>query len=105
MKMAIWLSYDLGIDGDYMNLFHWLDSKEAKECVGNFSFFYYEYEKNILDEIKRDLSAAMNLRLQDRIYIVRVENGKSIGSFIKGQRKVAPWLGYAAKTVGSGQDE
>ena len=31
-EQMIWLSYDLGVDGDYENLYAWLDHKEAKEC-------------------------------------------------------------------------
>ena len=32
MKKFIWLSYDLGIGGDYESLYSWLDNHEAKEC-------------------------------------------------------------------------
>ncbi len=32
----IWLSYDLGIQGDYPSLYEWLDKHQAKECGDNF---------------------------------------------------------------------
>lgn len=32
MKQLIWISYDLGVSGDYENLYAWLDDHGAKEC-------------------------------------------------------------------------
>ena len=29
---TIWISYDLGVRGDYEGLYAWLDSHGAKEC-------------------------------------------------------------------------
>ena len=29
---TVWISYDLGIRGDYEGLYAWLDSHRAKEC-------------------------------------------------------------------------
>lgn len=30
--MRIWLSFDLGVSGDYEGMYAWLDDKRAKEC-------------------------------------------------------------------------
>lgn len=32
MIKTIWLSYDLGVQGDYEGLYRWLDNKKASEC-------------------------------------------------------------------------
>lgn len=29
---TIWISYDLGVGGDYEGLYAWLDNNEATEC-------------------------------------------------------------------------
>ena len=33
-RSTIWISYDLGVRGDYENLYSWLDTHGAKECGG-----------------------------------------------------------------------
>ena len=43
MKQAIWLSYDLGVRGDYEGLYAWLDKHQAKECGDNIAYFVYGY--------------------------------------------------------------
>jgi hypothetical protein len=32
MHTVMWMSYDLGVKGDYEGLYAWLDDHEAKEC-------------------------------------------------------------------------
>ena len=32
MKHFVWISFDLGVKGDYEGMYAWLDSKDAKEC-------------------------------------------------------------------------
>ena len=39
MEKAIWLSYDLGIQGDYESLYQWLDSQGAIERGDSVAFF------------------------------------------------------------------
>jgi hypothetical protein len=38
MKSAIWLTFDLGVRGDYETLYTWLDQRLAKECGDNVAF-------------------------------------------------------------------
>ena len=45
MGKFIWLSYDLGIRGDYESLYSWLDDHEAKECGDSVAFLSFLYEK------------------------------------------------------------
>ena len=40
-KQVIWISFDLGIRGDYENLYAWLDEHGAKECGDNFASIIY----------------------------------------------------------------
>ena len=95
-KKLIWLSYDLGIDGDYENLYYWLDRLEAKECGDNIAAFYYSVKADAANEISESLKETINIRSKDRIYIVYKNNdGKYKGKFLYGRRKTAPWEGYA----------
>ena len=89
MKTHIWISYDLGLKGDYENLYIWLDSHGARECGDSVAFLGYEYEKNIITEVKKDLSSKVKFGEKDRIYLIykKAETEKWIGRFIIGGRK------------------
>ncbi len=98
-QKSIWMSYDLGVRGDYPGLYRWLDSKKAKECGNSVAFFNYEFETNPLDELKEDLEKNVDFKSGDRVYIIidilldkEVRTG---GKFIIGNRKASPWEGYA----------
>ncbi|MBA7525956.1 hypothetical protein ES705_18116 [subsurface metagenome] len=101
MKRAIWISYDLGIKGDYQGLYSWLDDHEAIECGNSVAFIRYEYKSNLKAELKKDLKDNVEFKPGDRIYIVRrvpVDGKKLIrGNFIFGKRKSNPWEGYGSK--------
>ena len=97
MKKAVWLSYDLGVKGDYSGLYRWLDNHRAKECGVGLAFFNYEVEdaKNLTATLKADLQREIDFDKADRIYIAyRGENDWVKGNFIIGKRKGAPWAGY-----------
>ena len=48
-KARFWLSYDLGINGDYDGLYRWLDRQGAKECGSSMAYISnYEYEIKVL---------------------------------------------------------
>ncbi len=97
MQQRIWLSYDLGLRGDYESLYTWLDNHGAKECGDNIAVLTYEFKANLVNELKKDLSRAIELhRTKDRIYLVYPgEDGKYKGRFLFGKRKRTPWQGYA----------
>ena len=101
MKKAIWLSYDLGIKGDYQGLYAWLDNFDATECGNSVAYVQYQYEKDLLSELKEDLKRSVNFNQGDRIYIIRKDSkdGKVRGSFLIGKRKSNPWEGF-----GEGED-
>jgi hypothetical protein len=101
MKKAVWISYDLGIKGDYQGLYSWLDDHEAIECGNSVAFIQYKVEDDLLKELLKDLKANVDFKPGDRVYVVRREtvDGKKLvrGKFIIGKRKSNPWEGYGTK--------
>jgi len=92
------MAFDLGIDGDYDNLYRWLDVHGAKDCGDNVAFFEFEYEGGILEQLRAKLAEVVTIRPRDRIYVIYpVEQGYSAGKFINGGRQQPPWTGYAAE--------
>ena len=103
MKMFIWLSYDLGIRGDYEGLYAWLDDHDARECGDSVAYLAYSYDGSLPDSLKSDLHSAISIDKRTRIYAVyRNRKGSLKGRFIIGGRKRAPWEGYGSH---EGQDE
>ncbi|KAA6345545.1 hypothetical protein EZS27_006903 [termite gut metagenome] len=104
MKKSVWLTYDLGVQGDYKSLYAWLDDHNAIECGDSVSFFQYEYNdaKSFKEQIREDLKNKVKFESGNRIYIILseiVEGEKKIkGSFLIGKRKASPWEGYGEKT-------
>jgi hypothetical protein len=97
MNQVIWISYDLGVKGDYEGLYSWLDDHNADECGNSAAFLHYEYRTELLSELKDDLSRNVNLGKRDRIYIIWSENQKMKGQFLFGKRKSAPWAGFGSQ--------
>ena len=100
MKKAVWLSYDLGVRGDYTSLYEWLDNLDAKECGNSIAFFKYDVSSGevLKNKIKKDISENVTLEKRDRIYIMYLDSKKKMkGSFIFGRRKSSPWEGYGSK--------
>ncbi|PID48587.1 MAG: hypothetical protein CR991_10975 [Proteobacteria bacterium] len=99
MKKAIWLSYDLGVRGDYEGLYAWLDDHQAIECGDSVAFLNFNVKdtENIIEELKRDLQKSVNFNKRDRIYIIWKIHKKIKGRFIFGKRKASPWEGYGSQ--------
>jgi hypothetical protein len=98
MKKAIWLSYDLGVQGDYEGLYQWLDARGAIECGDSLAFFELESDGTpIPDQVKKELEGVIKADAKARIYIVWRQDRSVKGRFIFGRRKAAPWSGYAPK--------
>ena len=103
-KEYFWLSYDLGLKGDYQGLYTWLDNLGAKECGDSIAFIQdYSYSQDLSKEINSDLEKHVHLKVSDRIYIIRRNpEGLFQGIFIRGNRKnESPWNGYGSsgKTI------
>ncbi len=103
-----WLSYDLGIDGDYDNLYRWLDEIGARECGDGLCSFKLdvgnlEASEAVLQTIKK---RKVKLRNKDRLYLIwRKPNTFVTGKFIYGQRKNGPWTGYAVRDADIAEEE
>ncbi len=91
---GIWLSYDLGVNGDYESLYAWLDDHDAKECGSSVAFLRYEFDGQLIDSLKNDLSSSVTLNKKSRIYAVYRGEKSTVGKFVIGRRKSAPWEGY-----------
>ena len=103
MEKAIWLSYDLGIGGDYDHLYEWLDNHGAIECGDSVAFLKMKFPKNssdedIVEKLKKELEENINIEpKRSRIYFIRREDDRIKGSFIFGSRKGNPWDGYGSR--------
>lgn len=93
-----WLSYDLGLQGDYEGLYGWLDKQKAKECADNVATFV---SRKTRDQIVRELSGILDPQKKPRIYIINTKQG---GKFIFGKRVVPPWMGYAQVSLESEEE-
>lgn len=95
---SVWLSFDLGVDGDYENLYFWLDRRDAVECGDNLAYFRFEYKRDLVAELQRELRKTLSVRPRDRVYVIYpAPQGKHKGRFILGRRKPGPWAGVAGK--------
>jgi hypothetical protein len=99
-KTVVWISFDLGVQGDYESLYRWLDAHDAQECGDNLAFLKkYEHSGSLSESLKRDLEGSIEINQRTRIYIVREVSGKPKGKFIFGSRKRPPWTGYAPEQI------
>jgi hypothetical protein len=79
-------------------MYAWLDRREARECGDGVGCFSYQHPGDLLADLAKDLRANVQIdNKRNRIYIIRLENGKMKGSFIFGRRRSAPWVGTASK--------
>lgn len=97
-----WLSYDLGLRGNYDELYEWLDRAEARECGDSTATFVSDRTRA---QIKAELAKLLGKTA--RVYLIGKEsNGKFRGGFILGHRKQRPiWQGYAAAPTAESEEE
>ncbi len=94
-----WLSYDLGLRGNYEQLYEWLDRLDARECGEAMATFESEKTR---EQIKSDLGKLLGKSA--RVYLIgKKASGKFTGSFILGRRRRSSWQGYAV--MGSETEE
>lgn len=103
---TLWISYDLGLKGDYSGIYAWLDAQQAKECGDSLAVFKWESKGELFEEIRTELNKSIKLSASDRIYIIYRDDdtGHVKGKFINGGRKRAPWEGFAASVFDGGED-
>jgi hypothetical protein len=97
-KRSIWLSYDLGLQGDYASLYQWLDAHGAKECGYSMALVNVDYADSLKDDLKEELANNISIDKETRIYIVYRDGdaGKNKDVFLFGGRREAPWTGYSS---------
>ncbi len=104
---TIWVSFDLGVRGDYENLYSWLDSHSAKECGDSLAVFNFSWKDDLFKELRANLMAAVKTDKRTRIYVIyrdRVAE-KNRGKFIVGGRRAAAWEGYSQNAIGEVDEE
>lgn len=101
MIRYIWISYDLGIQGDYNHMYAWLDNHNAQECGDSMAYIKYNIPHEMNDEefieyLKNDLEKSISFKPGDRVYVIRkvTEQNSTLGKFIIGKRRANPWDGY-----------
>ena len=112
MKQLVYFSYDLGFQGNYPELYKWLDAHKAQECGDSYCRFIYDFKsvagevtseeetRAMLQEIRSDLTNAVHFSSTDRVYMTSefYVKGKKMmaGLFLVGKRKQSnPWDGAA----------
>jgi hypothetical protein len=94
MKEAVWISFDLGVSGDYEGLLAWFASHDAQECGDSLAFISYAPKANLVDELGKEIKKAVEVNKRSRIYVIcRAEDSKVKGTFLFGNRRQAPWTG------------
>jgi hypothetical protein len=92
----MWLSFDLGVRGDYEALYAWLDAHEAKECGPGIAYLKYRFKNDFLAELQSELETVLEDTARPRIYIIHTvgkEKGAA-GRWLIGGRKSPPWAGF-----------
>lgn len=103
--MRIWLSFDLGVAGDYEGMYAWLDDKGAKECGNSVASFMFPSDNgDPVTSLKSEIEDAVTLNKRSRVYVVYGHEGKYKGRFVVGGRKNPPWDGYGTHDD-AGDDE
>lgn len=106
MRKSLWMSYDLGVNGDYEGLYSWLDDHDAKECGDSVAYFQFSYDGDLFESLKSSISEAITVNRRARIYVVYrdQDQAKVKGRFIFGRRKGAPWEGFGTNAAHDGAD-
>jgi hypothetical protein len=104
---TVWISYDLGVPGDYEGLYAWLDAHHARECGDSVAVLNYRYDGSLPDELKADLKSSVATDKRTRLYLIYREQStnKYRGMFIFGGRRAASWTGYAPSQASTVDDE
>ena len=90
-----WISFDLGLMGDYSHFYEWLDARGAEECgSGTASIVSTKSLDTIIGEVRDVLKDAPRAR----VYLLsKLSDGRFGGKFVVGGRRKAPWAGFAVR--------
>ena len=98
-EKTIYLSFDLGLRGDYNGLYAWLDKYKARECGSGLAVLDYpKSDSNFLDLLSAELAQEVSFDKADRLYVIwrEKDTNKLKGKFLRGTRKSEPWSGFAS---------
>ncbi len=98
MTKWVWMSFDLGVSGDYEGMYAWLDNHAAKECGDSVALVVYESQGDLVSELRKDLKKSVKFTPRSRIYVIYLgqNSAKIVGTWLFGKRKQAPWTGYGS---------
>lgn len=102
---GIWLTFDLGVRGDYDSLYKWLDSRQAKDCGDNVAYVKFQFEANLIDELTTSLLSEIKTTPASRFYVIGRWDEKFRGKFIVGHRKPPVWAGFSPPQGAPPSDE
>lgn len=93
MHDRIWISADLAAGQDYKKLNRWLSDHEAKECGNGLFTLFYEYQRDLVSELRSELTGLLRPFPCDRLYLIYKdpEDGEVTGLFLFGERGLSPW--------------
>jgi hypothetical protein len=105
LRAAVWLSFDLGIRGNYEGLYAWLDERGAKECGDGVAYFAFDWSPDVRKSLTEELKAIVDSE-RARVYAIITDpnTGKSRGRFLLGRRKSPPWTGFGPLKTGESDD-
>ena len=71
-KVPVWISYDLGKNGDFANMYRWLKGYEALECGNSTAQIWYSKGrgKKLVPSLRKEIEEAINVNKDTRIYII-----------------------------------
>jgi hypothetical protein len=94
---TIWISYDLGVRGDYESLYSWLDKYGAKECGDSLAVLKYKYQGPLRETLKAELGKSFASDNRTRIYVIYHDDKSNTnkGTFLFGGRRAPAWSGYS----------
>lgn len=96
MKKFVWVSFDLGIRGDYEGIYEFLDAHKAKECGDKLAAFNFESKHDLIGDLTKELKKSVNLDKRSRVYMIYLGDDQKLkGRFLFGSRKSPPWAGHA----------
>lgn len=109
-NQRVWLTFDLGVRGDYDGLYQWLDEHKAVECGNGVATFEFDFGSPklpsiasimpMLDNLKNELKERVEgIETKGRVYVLTLvnvsDNLSPAGVFLFGSRKQSPWDGFA----------
>jgi hypothetical protein len=106
MIKTVWISFDLGVSGDYEGVYAWLDEHGAKECGDSVALVQYEPHRDLVAELRKEFEENVKLTSRSRIYVIyRGDDTKIKGTWLVGSRRQAPWTGYGSLEGEGATDE